>query len=33
MPSDISGSLRRLVAERAGFRCEYCLLPESISFT
>lgn len=26
MPSDISADIRALVAERAGFRCEYCLL-------
>lgn len=31
MPLDIPGSLRRLVAERAGHRCEYCLLPESVA--
>lgn len=28
----ISESLRRLVAERSGYRCEYCLIPESNSF-
>ena len=28
----ISESLRRLVAERASFRCEYCLIPEANSF-
>jgi 5-methylcytosine-specific restriction endonuclease McrA len=28
MADDISQSLRRVVAERAGFRCEYCLMPE-----
>lgn len=28
----ISESLRRLVAERAGYRCEYCRIPESNSF-
>lgn len=31
MPSDISDSLRRLVTERAGNRCEYCLLPQSVA--
>ena len=29
MPSDIPDVLRQAVAERAGSRCEYCLLPES----
>lgn len=24
--------LRKIVAERAGYRCEYCLLPESFAF-
>lgn len=24
-------ALRRLVSERAGYRCEYCLLPEEFS--
>lgn len=28
----ISEALRRLVAQRANFRCEYCLAPESNSF-
>ena len=27
----ISIALRRLVLERAGYRCEYCLLPEEFS--
>lgn len=27
----ISIALRRLVSERAGYRCEYCLLPEEFS--
>jgi 5-methylcytosine-specific restriction endonuclease McrA len=27
----ISTALRRLVSERAGYRCEYCLLPEEFS--
>ena len=29
MSTDISPELRQLVAQRAGFRCEYCLLPET----
>ncbi|OGC02630.1 HNH endonuclease [candidate division KSB1 bacterium RBG_16_48_16] len=32
MPSDIPDSLRRLVIDRAGNRCEYCLLPQSVAF-
>ena len=28
MPSDVPDALRRLVAERAESRCEYCLLPQ-----
>lgn len=28
----VSDALRRLVAERAGHRCEYCLIPEENSF-
>ena len=28
----IPAALRRLVSERAGYRCEYCLLPEEFSF-
>ena len=31
MPSDVPASLRQLVAERAGYRCEYCLLPQGVS--
>lgn len=31
MPTDISAELRKLVIERANFRCEYCLLPEKAS--
>ncbi len=31
MASDVSAALRRLVAERAHFCCEYCLLPEAFS--
>jgi hypothetical protein len=29
MASDISAALRRQIAERDNFRCEYCLMPES----
>jgi 5-methylcytosine-specific restriction endonuclease McrA len=29
--SDLSGELRLLVTQRAGRRCEYCLLPEAVS--
>ena len=29
--TDVSAALRRLVAERAGRRCEYCLLPEAFA--
>ena len=29
MANDISLALRRAVAERAGFRCEYCRMPEA----
>jgi hypothetical protein len=28
----VPAALRRLVRERAGDRCEYCLIPESASF-
>lgn len=31
MSTEIPASLRRLVAERAGSRCEYCLMPQSVS--
>jgi hypothetical protein len=31
MASDIAAELRLLVAERAAFCCEYCLLPEAVS--
>ena len=31
MTTDVSVALRRLVAERAEFRCEYCLLPQEYS--
>lgn len=30
--SSIPSSLKKKVAQRAGFRCEYCLLSESVSF-
>ena len=29
MPTDISERMRRFIAKRAGFRCEYCKLPQS----
>ena len=32
MATDISEGLRRLVAERAGHRCEYCLLHEDDAY-
>ena len=31
MTSDISTELRRLVFERAGERCEYCLMPQTFT--
>lgn len=31
MPSDVSDSLREKVAKRAKYRCEYCLLPQSVA--
>ena len=31
MSVDIPAALRRLVTERAGGRCEYCLMPQSAS--
>ena len=31
MASDVPAALRRLVAERAEFRCEYCLLPQAFA--
>ncbi len=31
MASDVSAALRRLIAERAKFRCEYCLLPQEFA--
>lgn len=31
MSADISNSLRRWVTERAGERCEYCLIPQAAS--
>lgn len=32
MPPHVSSELRRLVADRAGRRCEYCLLTEGTAF-
>ncbi len=32
MAEQISPALRREVAVRAGFRCEYCLMPEAELF-
>ncbi len=32
MSKSLPADVRRLVAERAGFRCEYCLIPESQTF-
>ena len=29
MPSEVSASLRQLIAERAAYRCEYCQLPQA----
>ena len=31
MASEVPASLRRLVAERAADRCEYCLLPQAVA--
>ena len=31
MSADISTSLRKLVKERSGASCEYCLMPQSVS--
>lgn len=31
MATPISSELRRLIAERAGYRCEYCLLPQAVT--
>lgn len=31
MASEVPANLRRLVAERAAYRCEYCLLPQAVS--
>ncbi|MGA2592020.1 MAG: HNH endonuclease signature motif containing protein [Bryobacteraceae bacterium] len=33
MPTDVNESLRRFVAERAAYRCEYCLLHEDDSYS
>jgi len=30
--SSLPADIHRLVAERAGFRCEYCLVPDSLTF-
>lgn len=32
MSEKIPASIKRIVAERAGFRCEYCRLSEAVSF-
>lgn len=32
MSSSLPADIHRLVAERAGFRCEYCLVPDSLTF-
>ena len=31
MASEVSASLRQLVADRAAHRCEYCLLPQAVA--
>src|SRR5439155_8376926 len=31
MPERLDGRMRRFVAERAGFRCEYCLTPAGLA--
>jgi hypothetical protein len=31
MASDVPASMRRLVAERADYCCEYCLLPQAVA--
>ncbi len=31
MSAEVSASLRQLVAERAPYRCEYCLLPQAVA--
>lgn len=31
MSLELSASLRQLVAERAAYRCEYCLLPQAVA--
>lgn len=33
MTNDISEELRRFISERAGYRCEYCLLHEDDSYS
>lgn len=32
MANPLPADVRRLVAERAGYCCEYCLVPEAVSF-
>lgn len=32
MSPSVAAALRRLVAERAGYTCEYCGIPESLTF-
>ena len=32
MAADVPAQMRRRVAERAGHRCEYCLLPQKVAF-
>jgi hypothetical protein len=32
MSSSLPEDVRQMVAERAGYRCEYCLIPDSDSF-
>jgi Restriction endonuclease len=32
MSPSVAAALRRLVAERAGYMCEYCGIPESLTF-
>jgi len=33
MSDDIPVALRQAIRERAGFQCEYCLLPEAEAFS
>ena len=32
MPLDITIQLRQFVIERAAYRCEYCLMPQTMAF-